>query len=86
MDLNLQGKYCYITGGGSGIGRAIAERFGAEGARVFVLDRDEEKGRETAESIEAEGGSAQFKYTDIAFLIRRASAAPSNPACLLMCW
>lgn len=65
MDLQLQGKCSYVTGGGSGIGRAIAERFSAEGARVFVLDRDEGKGRDTVEKIIAGGGLAHFKHADI---------------------
>ena len=80
MDLHLQGKCSYVTGGGSGIGRAIAERFGAEGARVFVLDRDEEKGKETVEGILADGGSAQFKQVDITDLERvRSAIEPELP-------
>ncbi len=80
MDLNLQGRCVYITGAGSGIGRAIAERFGAEGARVFVLDRDEEKGKETVEGILADGGSAQFKQVDITDLERvRSAIEPELP-------
>lgn len=39
----LEGYSTLITGGGSGIGRAVAERFLAEGARVTVFDRDKEK-------------------------------------------
>ncbi len=66
MDLHLKGKCSYVTGGGSGIGRAIAERFSAEGARVFVLDRDKAKGEETVEKILAGGGLAHFKHADIA--------------------
>jgi 3-oxoacyl-[acyl-carrier protein] reductase len=37
----LHGRRALVTGGASGIGRAIAEAFLAEGARVVLLDRDE---------------------------------------------
>ncbi len=39
-DLNLSGKIAVITGGASGIGKAVAQRFAAAGAQVRVLDVD----------------------------------------------
>ena len=39
--MRLEGTVAMITGGASGLGRAVAERFVAEGARVVILDRSE---------------------------------------------
>lgn len=47
----LDGRRAAVTGGGHGIGRAVALRFAAEGARVAVLDRDEDAATETAKEI-----------------------------------
>ncbi|MFC7127803.1 SDR family oxidoreductase [Haloferax chudinovii] len=54
-----------VTGAGSGIGRATAEAFAAEGARVVVSDVDVEGGEETVARIEAAGGTATFVETDV---------------------
>jgi NAD(P)-dependent dehydrogenase (short-subunit alcohol dehydrogenase family) len=47
----LEGKAAIVTGGGHGIGRAIAERLAAEGARLVVNDVSEERAHETAAAI-----------------------------------
>ena len=60
----LQGKAALITGAGSGIGRAIALLFGAEGASVLVAELNEESGRTVAREIEDAGGRARFLPTD----------------------
>lgn len=59
-------KIALVTGAGSGIGRAIAIDFAAEGARVAVLDRSVEGGQETVAQIERNGGQTLFVQTDLA--------------------
>lgn len=61
----LHGKVAVITGSGIGVGRAIAERFAAEGAKVVVADFNEKLGSETLAFIEAAGGTAFFQHTDV---------------------
>ncbi|MFT6864718.1 MAG: 2-keto-3-deoxy-L-fuconate dehydrogenase [Akkermansiaceae bacterium] len=65
MSQKLQGKVAVVTGGGSGIGRAISERFAAEGALVCVLDFDENLGAETLAMIGESGGQASFYQCDV---------------------
>jgi len=62
----LDGKNAVVTGAGSGIGRAIAKTFAAQGARVFVLERDESAGAQTVAEIAAAGGSASAMRCDVA--------------------
>lgn len=64
--MRLKEKVAIVTGSGMGIGRAIAETFAREGARVVVADLNEEAGRETVERIQAAGGQACFVQADVA--------------------
>jgi NAD(P)-dependent dehydrogenase (short-subunit alcohol dehydrogenase family) len=59
----LAGKVAIVTGGASGLGYGTVEKFVAEGARVVIADRDEERGRELAAVC---GEAAVFKRVDVA--------------------
>jgi len=63
--MRLEGKITIITGSGSGIGRSSALLFAQEGAEVVVVDRDVDKGKETAVEIESAGGRAVFIKADV---------------------
>jgi NAD(P)-dependent dehydrogenase (short-subunit alcohol dehydrogenase family) len=65
MDGRYDGKTVVVTGGGTGLGRAMAESFAREGARVCVIGRREEKLDETVASIEAAGGEAFGLAADV---------------------
>lgn len=61
----LKGKVAIVTGGGSGIGRAICRRLGEEGCTVGVFDINGDSAAETAGMITSEGGMAYAQTADI---------------------
>jgi len=63
--MRLKNKCAAITGAGSGIGKASALKFAAEGAAVVILEVDEASGREVEALIKEEGGQAEFIKLDI---------------------
>jgi NAD(P)-dependent dehydrogenase (short-subunit alcohol dehydrogenase family) len=63
--MQLNGKAAFVTGAGSGIGKAAAILFAQEGAKVCAVGRDENELRETVETIKQAGGTAIVAVADI---------------------
>lgn len=65
MIIEFSGKTALVTGGGSGIGKAMCMAFAAAGARVACVDHDIGEGTATVESIHASGREALFIAADV---------------------
>ena len=63
--MRLKGKVAIITGAGSGIGRASAQLFAQEGAKVVAADINATTGIKTIESVKETGGEATFVQVDV---------------------
>ncbi len=61
----LDGEVAAITGGGSGIGRAIAIAFARVGAAIAILDRDETAATAAQQAVQKAGGKAEIFVLDI---------------------
>ena len=65
MDLHLNGKIALVTGGNSGIGRAISLAFAREGAELILVARDKAKGEDTRRMIAELGGKSEFHSVEL---------------------
>ncbi|HWW06833.1 SDR family oxidoreductase [Collimonas sp.] len=65
MTHRLQGKICIVTGGGQGIGAAVADCFAREGASLVIAELDEALGAAKARELVAQGARALFVGTDV---------------------
>jgi NAD(P)-dependent dehydrogenase (short-subunit alcohol dehydrogenase family) len=63
--MELDGKVAIVTGGNSGIGRAVSEVFAREKASVVIGARNVQKGNETVDAIQKKGGTAAFVRIDL---------------------
>jgi len=63
--MKLQGQVALVTGAASGIGKAIAERYAREGAKIVIADLDLEAANATAAEIAAAGGTAMGVAMDV---------------------
>src|SRR5439155_4614186 len=79
MSAPMEGKVVLVTGGGTGIGRASALAFAAEGASVVVADVADDAGAETVELVRTEGSEALYVHTDVT---RRDEVAAMVAACV----
>jgi NAD(P)-dependent dehydrogenase (short-subunit alcohol dehydrogenase family) len=68
IEMDMAGKTVLITGSTDGVGRFVADRLGAEGARVLVHGRDRARGEAVAAGIVRGGGQASFLAADLASL------------------
>src|SRR5262245_49463742 len=65
LDMRLENKRAIITAAASGMGRAGAELFAREGARVAAIDRDAEALKSVVDAINADGGEAEGFVADL---------------------
>ena len=78
--MRLKEKNALVTGAAQGIGRSVCARFAEEGAKVLVVDMNEEGGEETARLIRDAGGEALFHKADVSSLAEVEGALDASEA------
>ncbi len=68
MSKDFTGRTALVTGGTSGIGRAVARQLAERGAHVVISGRDQARGAEAVAAIRAEGGTADYVAADLSDL------------------
>jgi NAD(P)-dependent dehydrogenase (short-subunit alcohol dehydrogenase family) len=63
--MRLTGKVTLVTGAAQGIGEVVVRTFAKEGARIFIADVKDDKGKQVAQEIEKSGGKASFIHLDV---------------------
>ena len=66
MKFSLKNKIAIVTGGGSGIGKAISKTLAGQGAYVHILELNADNGKTTKDEIESTGGSAEIHACNVA--------------------
>jgi len=83
LEVNMRGKICLVTGANSGLGLATARALAQHGAKVWLLCRDEERGRTAVDEIrrESDDGQARLEVLDVSDLaaIRRFAETFDEP-------
>src|SRR3546814_16551499 len=61
----MKGQRVFITGGASGLGRALAEHYARNGGRIGIGDLNDARGAETLSALRALGGEAFYIHCDV---------------------